>query len=84
MLLKLLVLAVSLIVLVFFIKNALKAKPKAVPATDMVRDPVCSTYISVDGVFKLKYNNKLYHFCSKECMNKFKREKLEDESEDIS
>ncbi|MDR2401169.1 MAG: YHS domain-containing protein [Deferribacteraceae bacterium] len=85
MLVKLAILAISVIILVVLIKNSLKAKPKAIDATDMARDPVCNTYISMDGVFKLKYNNKLYHFCSKECMNKFREEKLKEvNSEDIS
>jgi YHS domain-containing protein len=84
MLLKLVILAISIVVLTVLIKNSLKAKYKAVPATDMARDPVCDTYISNDTAFRLKYNNKLYHFCSKECMNKFKEEKLKEvSSEDI-
>jgi YHS domain-containing protein len=84
MLLKLAVLAISIAVLTVLIKNSLKAKSKAEVATDMARDPVCGTYISNDTVLKLKYNNKLYHFCSKECMNRFREEKLKEvSSEDI-
>jgi YHS domain-containing protein len=84
MLLKLAILAISAVVLTVLIKNSLKAKPKLSDATDMVKDSVCGTYIPADTGFKLKFDNKLYHFCSKECMNKFREEKLKEaDSEDF-
>ncbi len=82
---KIIVLLVSLGVLVLLIKNSLthkavkeKASQKAIDTTNMVKDPVCGTYIEEGGKHRLKYFDKIYHFCSEECMEEFRQEKLKD------
>ncbi|MGA1862168.1 YHS domain-containing protein [Deferribacter thermophilus] len=44
-------------------------------AVDLAKDEICGTYIEVTTPYKVKYYEKIYHFCSKECMDKFIEEK---------
>lgn len=38
---------------------------------EMVRDPVCGSYISIEDALKEEINGEERYFCSKECAEKF-------------
>lgn len=70
------VLGLCLFVLVMLIKNkGGKKEAPAIDTTEMVKDPVCGTYVDESTKHKLKYYDKVYCFCSQECMDNFKKEK---------
>ncbi len=37
----------------------------------MIKDPVCGTYVPVDGDIRVKQGDKVHNFCSYECRDKF-------------
>jgi len=46
------------------------------PITDeLVKDPVCGTYVPKKEAIVYGRRGKLYYFCSKECLEKFKQQK---------
>jgi YHS domain-containing protein len=55
-------------------KNEEREK-KAIDTTDMERDTICNTYVERDTPYRLKYYDRVYYFCSDECLEKFKSEK---------
>ena len=81
---KLLIVAVALGVLYALIRNsmkqkAIKEKVEEVNTTNMEKDPVCDTYVEETTQYKLKYYNRVYFFCSQECLDKFKAIKAAEE-----
>ncbi|MCF8104604.1 MAG: transcriptional regulator [Desulfohalobiaceae bacterium] len=42
---------------------------------EMVKDPVCGTYVSSDSGIRVKEGNQVYRFCSYECRDKFIKER---------
>ena len=78
---KILTLVAILAVLYFFIKKFSdtekkeKEPKKAIDATNMSKDPICGTYVEEEKGYRLKYYGNMYHFCSQECMEKFKAQK---------
>lgn len=42
-----------------------------IAAGDMVQDPECGTFVSVDDSISVRNGNKVYYFCSYECRDKF-------------
>ena len=49
-----------------------KEKEKEVEESgEMVKDPVCGTYVSSDSAIRVKEGNQVYSFCSYECRDKF-------------
>jgi len=44
---------------------------RVIDAGDMVKDPVCNTYIPVENAIKENIEGKTYYFCSPECRDKF-------------
>lgn len=48
---------------------------RVTPLSDeLVKDPVCGVYCAKGSSYKLKYNNKVYYFCSPQCREKFLKE----------
>ncbi len=43
---------------------------------DMVKDPVCGTYVSTNSDIRVRDGDKVYFFCSYECRDKFLKEKV--------
>ena len=41
---------------------------------ELVKDPVCGVYCPKSSSYKLKYKDKVYHFCSPQCREKFLKE----------
>ena len=75
--LKFVVLGLCLFAAIMLFKNkgSKKEEVKAIDTTDMVKDPICGTYVDETTKHKVKYYDKVYCFCSQECLDKFKEEK---------
>ncbi len=39
----------------------------------MQKDPVCLMDVNDDSAFQMEYNGKAYYFCTKFCLEKFKK-----------
>lgn len=46
-------------------------KEKKIAAGDMVKDPECGTWVSVDDSISVRDGDKNYYFCSYECRDSF-------------
>lgn len=44
---------------------------RKVAAGEMVKDPECGAYVSVDGNISVRDGDKIYRFCSYDCRDKF-------------
>ena len=40
-------------------------------AGELVKDPVCGTYVSKENALTVRDNDTVYYFCSYECRDKF-------------
>lgn len=38
---------------------------------ELVKDPICETFVQKDTPYKVKYYDNFYFFCSEECREKF-------------
>jgi YHS domain-containing protein len=52
-------------------KDEAKARDKKIATGEMVKDPICGTYVDVDSSIKVRDGAKTYCFCSYECRQKF-------------
>ncbi|HOG16472.1 MAG: YHS domain protein [Syntrophaceae bacterium PtaU1.Bin231] len=48
---------------------------------DLVEDPVCGTYVPEGSALKVSVNGRTVHFCSRDCLEKFKMEKMSSKGE---
>lgn len=48
-----------------------KVSEKKKAAGELVKDPVCGTYVSLDDSITVRDGEKLHHFCSYDCRDKF-------------
>ena len=48
-----------------------KEMERKIAAGEMVKDPVCGAYVSVDDSITVRDGERLYHFCSYDCREKF-------------
>lgn len=76
MIMKIVVLAVILAGIYFFFKIKDKKQEfnnsnEETKAVEMKKDVVCGSYIEETTKYKVKLNDKIYHFCSEDCKNKF-------------
>lgn len=39
--------------------------------TDMVKDPECGAYVSADSIITVRDGEKVWHFCSYDCRDRF-------------
>jgi len=46
-----------------------------VEAGEMVKDPICSTYVSTDSDIRVKEGDETLYFCSYECRDEYLRRK---------
>lgn len=44
---------------------------RKVAAGEMVKDPECGAYVSVEGNISVRDGDKIYRFCSYDCRDKF-------------
>lgn len=63
-------------------KDEAKTKERKIATGEMVKDPVCGSYVEVDSSIKVRDGKKVYHFCSYDCRQKY-LERLEDEGREI-
>ena len=63
-------------------KDEAKTKERKIATGEMVKDPVCGSYVEVDSSIKVRNGKKVYHFCSYDCRQKY-LERLEDEGREI-
>lgn len=48
-----------------------KERARRMAAGELIKDPVCGDYVSVDDSVTVRDGDKIYHFCSYECRDKF-------------
>jgi len=48
-----------------------KVVKQKVAAGEMVKDPICGTYVERDGSIRVREGEKVHVFCSYECRDKF-------------
>ena len=48
-----------------------KETEKMAASGEMVRDPICGTYVSRDGDIRVRQGGAVHHFCSYECRDAF-------------
>ena len=48
-----------------------KEKETLIAKGEMVKDPVCGAYVSLDNSVKTNRNGDFIHFCSYECRDKY-------------
>ncbi len=76
---KILIIALACIVLYKLVTNDRGVKAKAdqkeqdrkVARGEMVKDPICGSYVDVEGSISVKDGTKNHVFCSYECRQKF-------------
>ncbi len=56
-------------------KSVSNGNEKKDEAVDLVKDPVCDTYVEKDTDYKVKLYDRIYYFCSEECRQKFIEQK---------
>ena len=52
-------------------KNAAETKERKTPTGDMVKDPVCGTYVDVTSSVSVRDGAQVHRFCSYECRDTF-------------
>ncbi|MBN2539247.1 MAG: YHS domain-containing protein [Deltaproteobacteria bacterium] len=45
-----------------------------VEGEDLVKDPYCGTYVPINSAYKTAKDGRTLYFCSKECLEKYKKE----------
>lgn len=63
-------------------KDAAKSKERKIAAGEMVKDPMCGSYVDIDSSIKVRDGRTVHHFCSYECRQKF-LEELQGEGREI-
>ncbi|WP_461209590.1 transcriptional regulator [Desulfocurvus sp. DL9XJH121] len=79
MLFKLLLAAVAIFFLVKLFKGdarkkeaqSAKERDKLIASGEMVKDPVCGTFVEKDTSIRVREGEKVHCFCSYECRDKF-------------
>lgn len=51
--------------------EAKKEENRKVNCGEMAQDPECGAYVAVDGSLTVRDGDRIYHFCSYECRDKF-------------
>ncbi len=59
-----------------------KQQERKVASGELVKDPVCGAYVSVEGAISVRDGEKVHRFCSYDCRDKF-LEKLEGAGREI-
>lgn len=63
-------------------KKETKAKERKIASGEMVKDPICGTYVETDSSIKVRDGQAVHHFCSYDCRQKF-LDRLQDSGRDI-
>lgn len=52
-------------------KQAQKAEEELAATGQMVKDPICGTFVSKENAIRVREGETMHHFCSYECRNKY-------------
>ncbi len=63
-------------------KKEAKAKERKIASGEMVKDPVCGSYVEKDSSIKVRDGQAVHYFCSYDCRQKF-LDRLQDSGRDI-
>jgi YHS domain-containing protein len=63
-------------------KKEAKVQERKIAAGEMVKDPVCETYVEVDSSIKVRDGDEVHHFCSYDCRQKF-LDRMQDSGREI-
>ena len=63
-------------------KEEAKVRDRKIATGEMVKDPICGSYVDVDASIKVRDGKKIHHFCSYECRQKF-LEELEEQGREV-
>lgn len=63
-------------------KKEAKAKERKIASGEMVKDPVCGSYVEIDSSIKVRDGQAVHHFCSYDCRQKF-LDRLQESGRDI-
>ena len=64
-------------------KKEAKIKERKIASGEMVKDPVCGTYVEVDSSIKVRDGQTVHHFCDYDCRKKF-LDRLQESGREIS
>lgn len=59
--------------------NKEKRTQDLIDSGEMVKDPVCGTYVSTETDIRAKDEDQTYYFCSYECRDKFLQHKKQED-----
>ena len=59
-----------------------KVKERKIASGELVKDPMCGTYVDTEGSITVRDGGKKYCFCSYECRQKF-LDKLEESGREV-
>lgn len=48
-----------------------KTTERKVASGELIKDPICGTYVDRDGTIRVREGEKIHVFCSYECRDKF-------------
>jgi uncharacterized protein len=57
-------------------RRSFPGSPASITGEDLVKDPYCGTYVPESSAFTVDINGETLYFCSKECLEKYKAEKM--------
>ena len=55
-------------------QEAKKQEETLIAKGEMVKDPICGSYVSIDNSVRVRDGEKILHFCSYECRDKYLKE----------
>jgi YHS domain-containing protein len=58
--------------------NREKKKQDLIDSGEMVKDPICGTYVSTETGIRVKDDDQVHYFCSYECRDAFLKNKEEE------
>ncbi|WP_027370487.1 YHS domain-containing protein [Desulfovermiculus halophilus] len=58
--------------------NREKKKQDLIDSGEMVKDPVCGTYVSTETGIRVKDDDQVHYFCSYQCRDAFLKNKEEE------
>jgi uncharacterized protein len=82
-----LIIACIIVYLLFYIGKAIFSpsgrenrkfpkRPTPIAGEDLVKDPCCGTYVPVSDTIKANVDGETLYFCSRECLEKYKAERM--------
>ena len=51
--------------------NAAKQQEERISSGELVKDPICGTYVEKDNSISVRNGEEIIHFCSYECRKKY-------------